>query len=184
MNEPTKTELTAPKPTDGAQPVAAPQPPEYQAPPIPRVVLKARDRLGLPKKLWDAAALKAIQEFGHFLSIPITAKIVMIRDFDSLEQCQNAINYCSNILSDRNTTTQQKLDAVEIQTLAIQAQIRLSQQIMDASEKAGIKPQSEKPRNLPPQIPGSAIQINVNGGRSTEVVSMPATSAAQDEPSL
>lgn len=164
--------------TDGTQPkesLPAARDPDLP----PRVVLKARDRLGLSKKKWDNAAIAAYQQFGKYLNVPITARILLVRDFDSLDQVQNAFEWCGKILADKDSTTEQRLTAIEIQALTATAQVRLSAQIMELAEKAGEKQQMDRPKNLPPQIP---VQFNFNGQNPTSVTLPPAKNDVEEPP--
>lgn len=147
----------------------------------PKMIIKARRQLGMSEKFWSLAALKAYEEFGKYLSVPIAAKILLTRDFDSLDQVKNALEYCNKIIADLKSTTEQRLNAIEIQTLAIEAQVKLSKQIMEMAEKSGNKPAVEKPKNLPPQIP---VQINIGADKPQSVTIGAASSAAETDSGL
>lgn len=140
--------------------------------PIPKPskeVLKAMKKLGITGEKLSPEKLMALQEFGRFLDVKITARVLMVRTFDSLEQCEMAMKVAREIAENPDQdryTVQDRLVAVNMIANAAKSYTEMAAQIMRIAEKSGDKSDNAPTRNAPPT---NAFQINVGAGQPQPV---------------
>lgn len=146
--------------------------------PPSKIVLRAINRLGLPKKNWDRAKLMAVQELSKYMTMKITARVLLVRNINTLEQADMAMEWAQGILTSnsKEITTEQKLAAMQMMTLAMKSIKDLNAQQMELAEKGQDKISTERPRNLPPAV---AVQVNIPGASSPSAPGNPAISVTQ-----
>lgn len=126
--------------------------------PPTKVVLRAVKTLGLPKSRWDKAKLMAIQQLGRYMSMKITARVLLVSSFDSLEQIENAYKVAAEIANDPKRSSEDRLTAVGMIAKITEAYAKFSDQMMTLAEKSTPAQKTlERPKNLPPTF---AIQFN------------------------
>jgi len=139
-----------------------------------RIVTRAIKTLGLRKEGWSLAKLRAAQEFGRFLNMRITGRILLVRSFNCIEQVEKAMEVVGKIAEDEKVPAEDRVSAVGMMAKAAEAYAKLSDQMMTLAEKTAPKISTEKPRNLPPTL---AVQVNVAGPQTTP--GSPATSGGE-----
>lgn len=135
-------------------------PPDPPLDPPPSKVLKAIDKLGMPKEKWDRAKLMAALEFGRYMSVKVMSRISMSTTFETLEQVNIALNIGVSLAKNEAIAAETRLTAVNIVSNAAAAHCKLTDKLLDLAEKSQEKTTQDRPRNLPPQV---ALQVNVGG---------------------
>lgn len=159
-------------PTPGNQPVA-PSP----APPTPKqrnkLILRAVDRLGLPRSRWERSKVLAIQELGHLFDTKITARVALVGSFDGLDQVQLAAEWAKGILAkpDDKTTFKDKLAAATVINMCAKSYGELAEKAVAFAEKSADRVELARPKNLPPTV---ALQVNVGGAQPSPAPPTPA----------
>lgn len=127
-----------------------------------RSVIRARNKLGLSKKTWDMATVRAYQEFGAFLGVPVAARINQVNMFDCAEKLQNALNYGQGLLDDGKLPAEVKISAGHMLAMVGKTYTEMVKVIMQLATLVDEKKGQKRERNLPPGSPTTQINIRAD----------------------
>lgn len=142
--------------------------------PPPKVVLKAWEKLGMDDKEWNKEAFRAAQEFGRYMNMKLTGRVLLTKGFNTIGQVQMAMKWAQEILASNHKDVEMfhKMTAAQLIPICAKAFKDLSEQLMDLAEKSQDKVSTDKPRNLPPSV---ALQVNLAGVVPSPAPASPAT---------
>lgn len=131
--------------------------------------IKAAKLLGFSQKNWNVATLRAKRELGQFLTVPITARLVMVSNIDTLEQVNEVTKFAKKLAEDEGLAAKERLMAVGMVAAAGKVAGELGEQIMKLAEAAKDKDSNSgsKPKNLPPS---AGIEMTLPDGNKITMV--------------
>jgi hypothetical protein len=135
-------------------------------------------KLGFTGRQWKIAKLMSAAEFGDLQASKITARVLAVTSFDSLEQIQMAEEYVTKMIQDPNVIQEYKLAAVKMMAEISSARVKMQDHILklvDTAREADTRPEARKV--LPPVMPtqviaenGSQVFVGANSGPKSQTL--------------
>lgn len=124
--------------------------------------LRVRNTLGLPAKKWNDAKMRAIRELGEMEYLKISARVLMVTGFSSVEQIEEAIKLGRSMMANPNLTASDRIAAGTMVSKCAHALAEMSKELMSLAEKGSEREEgpAKRPKNLPPPV---AVQVNFTG---------------------
>lgn len=115
----------------------------------------------LNSKLGDADQLRVLDAAGRYLTMRLTARILLVNTFNAMQQVEEGLEVAGGLAKDKNNTAEVRLAGVKMLSEAAKAHALLAENAMRFAEVSK-EPQTKEPgQNLPPML---GAQTNIQAG--------------------